>query len=112
MRQRQSSVTTDTQYPVRSIGATDFAGGGGVEGRGSMTRCAVAKVGRNNKMISKGFWNIGSTECIIHPTFSELGWKHKYSFARCSMKSKLLVALVLSLGLLSVVLPLMAHHGN
>ena len=28
------------------------------------------------------------------------------------MKSKLLVALVLSLGLLSVALPLMAHHGN
>ena len=28
------------------------------------------------------------------------------------MKSKLLVALVLTLGLLSVALPLMAHHGN
>src|SRR5687768_9371573 len=32
MRHRQSSVITDTQYPVRSIGAAAFAGGGGAAG--------------------------------------------------------------------------------
>src|SRR5436190_19333837 len=62
MRQRQSSVTTDTQYPVRSIGAMAFALGGGTAACWPR-RCAFANVGRSsNEAISSAIGNIGWTD--------------------------------------------------
>src|SRR5438552_10557480 len=59
MRQRQSSVTTDTQYPVRSIGATAFGLGGGAAARWP-PRCAFANIGRSsNEAIKNVMGSIG-----------------------------------------------------
>src|SRR5262245_29411326 len=59
MRQRQSSVTTDTQYPVRSIGAASFGFGGGTAA-GWPPRCALANVGSSsNKAINNVMWGMG-----------------------------------------------------
>src|SRR5437773_12470036 len=62
MRQRQSSVTTDTQYPVRSIGATAFGLGGGTAARWP-PRCAFANVGSSsNEAIRNAMESIGWTD--------------------------------------------------
>src|ERR1700688_3078122 len=50
MRQRQSSVTIDTQYPVRSSGATCFAGRGAWGGGGPNWACTQA--GASNSAVA------------------------------------------------------------